>query len=217
MTRLNQPRFLRLAAVLLLLTVLLSAAVQAEEAAGVLTVLLTNKDSTPAKGIDAIVYRVAATDGTLESAFAGSGVSAKALLDTEQDAKNARTLAAYAAAKHCDGTKKRTDANGQAQYPLAEGIYLVRCAEGQAVIFPSFLVRLPLELDGTLYYDVDAFPKAEPAPEPTTPRPTEPNTNPDLPQTGWNPFPALCLAIGGCLFLILGSITLMRSREDKNA
>ena len=113
MTRLNQPRFLRLAAVLLLLTVLLSAVVQAEEAAGVLTVLLTNQDGTPTEGIDAIVYRVAATDGTLEPAFAASGVSAEALLDTEQDAKNARTLAAYAAAQHCDGTKKRTDTDGQ--------------------------------------------------------------------------------------------------------
>lgn len=180
-----------------------------------MTVLLTNKDSTPAKGIDAIVYRVAATDGTLESAFAGSGVSAKALLDTEQDAKNARTLAAYAAAEHCDGIKKRTDANGQAQYPLAEGIYLVRCAEGQAVIFPSFLVRLPLELDGTLYYDVDAFPKAEPAPEPTTPAPTEPNDRPDLPQTGWDPLPAICLAALGAVLLTLGGIGLVRSRKEQ--
>ena len=182
-----------------------------------MTVLLTNQDGTPTEGIDAIVYRVAATDGTLEPAFAASGVSAEVLLDAEQNAKTARTLAAYAATQHCDGTKKRTDADGQAQYPLTEGIYLVRCAEGQAVVFPSFLVRLPLELDGKLYYDVDAFPKAEPAPEPTTPRPTEPNNNPDLPQTGWDPFPALCLAIGGAALLVLGIVTLLRSREDKNA
>ena len=108
----------------------------------------------------------------------------------------------------------RTSSSGEAQASLTEGIYLVVCKDGQSVVFPSFLVRLPLELDGELYYDVDAFPKSEPTPQPTT-APPKPDTPSDLPQTGWDPLPAICLAAVGAMLLVLGGIGLVRSRKER--
>ena len=214
-------RSLRILAALLLLAALLSAAVQAEEQTGSVHVLLTGEDDKPTQGVSVLLYRVADTNGTLSAEFTAAGVSASDFSDTEQQAKLARKLAAYAAEKNCTATKIATDAAGEATFPsLTEGIYLLRCAEGQSVVFPAFLVRLPLELDGKLYYDVDAFPKAEPAPQPdpTAPTsPTEPGGKPSLPQTGWDPLPALLLAGGGLILLCLGVLELIRGRKEPHA
>lgn len=214
-------RSFRILAALLLLAALLSAAVQAEEQTGSVHVLLTGEDGKPTQGISVLLYRVADADGALSANFSATGVTASDLSDTEQQAKIARKLAAYAAEHGCAAKKLTTDAAGEATFAsLQEGIYLIRCADGQSVIFPAFLVRLPLELDGKLYYEVDAFPKSEPAPqpEPTNPTaPTEPNGKPDIPQTGWDPLPALLLAAGGFVLLWLGVLELIRSRKEPHA
>ncbi len=202
----------RALALFMLLAVLLCAAVQAESAAGSLHILLTGQDGTPTQKITVLVYRVADTDGTLTEDFAAAGIDAGTLFETEQEAKTARRLAAFAAEHGCSAEKQPTDATGEATFaPLAEGIYLVRCAEGQSVVFPAFLVHLPLELEGKLYYDVDAFPKSEPAPTPPSPPAPRPDDAPNLPQTGWDPLPTLLLAFGGLVILCLGVIELIRA------
>lgn len=211
----NRFRLLRCMALLLLLTALLGLTANAEEDTGILTVFLTDSEGNAVEEISTAVYRIAAVDGTPETAFASAGLDADALLDAAQDAKNARTLAAFAIAHQCDGMTDRTDAAGEVRYSLREGIYLVRCEEGQHVVFPSFLVRLPLKLNGKDYYEVDAFPKAEPAPGPTPEPSTEPGNRPNLPQTGWDPLPTLVMAAAGVLLLALGSAELLRSRGDR--
>ena len=214
-------RSFRILAALLLLAALLCAVVQAQGETGSVHILLTDEDGKPTQGVSVLLYRVADADGALSADFSAAGVAASDLSDTEQQAKIARKLAAYAAEHGCAAKKLTTDAAGEATFAsLQEGIYLIRCADGQSVVFPAFLVRLPLELDGKLYYDVDAFPKSEPAPqpEPTAPTsPTEPGGKPSLPQTGWDPLPALLLAAGGFVLLWLGVLELIRSRKEPHA
>ena len=170
------------------------------------------KDGTPTQKITVLVYRVADTDGTLTEDFAAAGIDAGTLFEAEQEAKAARRLAAFAAEHDCSAAKQPTDATGEATFaPLTEGIYLVRCADGQSVVFPAFLVHLPLELEGKLYYDVDAFPKSEPAPAPPSPPAPRPDDAPNLPQTGWDPLPTLLLALAGLAILTLGVVELIRA------
>lgn len=103
----------RALALFMLLAVLLCAAVQAESAAGSLHILLTGQDGTPTQKITVLVYRVADTDGTLTEDFAAAGIDAGTLFEAEQEAKAARSLAAFAAEHGCSAENSRPMPRGK--------------------------------------------------------------------------------------------------------
>jgi hypothetical protein len=104
---------------------------------------------------------------TLTDDFAGSG----AVLETEESADTAKTLASYASSKGISGTTLTINTNGKADFKDLEiGVYLIvqnTAASGYEKITP-FLVNIPMLLDGGVayvisteseIYDVEASPK----------------------------------------------------------
>ncbi len=207
---------IRLGALLLALVLLLCAPAQA--ASGSLRVVLTD-GGAPAEGVAVTLYCVSAPE------FSGAGLSGEDLGRERDAAKNARTLAAYAAEQRLAGTEGVTDGKGVLRFDgLEEGVYLVVCAGGQELTFPAFLVSIPLRVGGSTRYDVTSRPKAElaePTPEPgpePEPIPADPGVPPEpapeepmdptdegkLPQTGQDPLPVILLAGGALALFLLG-------------
>lgn len=149
---------------------------------GSISVFLTDDSDLPVGGVGVTLHRVAEPDGTLTARFVGAGVDPAAMASGLDNAKNARTLADYAAAQGISGTVRTTGSDGWARYDdLTEGIYLVLCSAGQSVTFAPYLVYLPTVINGTADYDVESFPKAEDVP-PVIPTPTpgpEPTGSPE--------------------------------------
>ena len=204
---------IRLGALLLALVLLLCAPAQA--ASGSLRVVLKDNGGAPAEGVAVTLYCVSAPE------FSGAGISPEDLGRERDAAKNAWTLAAYAAEQRLAGTEGVTDARGVLRFDgLEEGVYLVVCAGGQELTFPAFLVSIPLRVGGSTRYDVTSRPKAELAeptpepepipadpgvpPEPAPEEPMDPTDEGELPQTGQDPLPVILLAGGALALFLLG-------------
>ena len=208
---------IRLGALLLALVLLLCAPAQA--ASGSLRVVLKDNGGAPAEGVAVTLYCASAPE------FSGAGISPEDLGRERDAAKNARTLAAYAAEQRLAGTEGVTDGKGVLRFDgLEEGVYLVVCAAGQELTFPAFLVSIPLRVGGSTRYDVTSRPKAELAeptpepgpepepipadpgvpPEPAPEEPMDPTDEGELPQTGQDPLPVILLAGGALALFLLG-------------
>lgn len=111
------------------------------------------------------------------------------------------------------GVTKTADDKGKVSFPeLSLGLYLLvqqDAAPGYNPVEP-FLVAVPNLHNGIYLYDVDASPKMELEPAPTTeptepPESTIPTTVPGkLPQTGQNNWPVPVMLIMGMLFVATG-------------
>ena len=208
---------IRLGALLLALVLLLCAPAQA--ASGSLRVVLKDNGGAPAEGVAVTLYCASAPE------FSGAGLSGEDLGRERDAAKNARTLAAYAAEQRLAGTEGVTDGKRLLRFDgPEEGVYLVVCAGGQELTFPPFLVSIPLRVGGSTRYDVTSRPKAELAeptpepgpepepipadpgvpPEPAPEEPMDPTDEGELPQTGQDPLPVILLAGGALALFLLG-------------
>lgn len=124
------------------------------------------------------------------------------------------------------GTTQAVDANGTVKYSdLSAGLYLfVQTGESKTYEkISSFIVSMPLNMNGSWVYDVDASPKVEtitdrtPDTEETSDVPPE-TEKPDhpgkkLPQTGQLKWPIPVLSIAG---VVIFSIGWMMRKEDKS-
>lgn len=171
----------------------------------------------------------------LSGSFAAAGVS----LDDLDSPVLASRLAAYAARRGITGTTKTIGRDGTVVFrDLKPGLYLIvqrEAAPGYYAAAP-FLVTLPMQVNGSYRYDVDASPKAEAGtkddtwtPEDETPKKDDQkqpedskkpedsrkpeNDQPKLPQTGQLNWPVPVLAAAGLFLLLLGRILRGGKRE----
>lgn len=134
--------------------------------------------------------------------------------DIQSDAL-AQKLADYAKENEINGLGKEIDSKGQIAFTVEPGLYLLvqsKAAGGYEAAAP-FLVSVPMNIDGSYVYDVDASPKVEvektPQPSPTpTPKP------PTLAQTGQLNWPVPVLAILGLCLFSLGWLLRFGRKKD---
>lgn len=196
---------------------------------GSIRLIMTYQDA-PIAGGSLTLYRVAAVreaDGFVFSPVAGLedfDFRKEALGDPELPSR----VLAQAKAAGLPGVTKKIGADGTVLFDgLALGLYLLEqtaSAPGFAPVRP-FLVSVPLEENGVLFYDVDATPKPEPlqpvTTEPSGPRestePTEetkPSPTP-LPQTGQLNWPIPLLLVLGGVCLPTGLVLLLTGRRER--
>ncbi len=142
----------------------------------------------------------------LTSEFAASSVS----LEDPASAKTAKALAKFADKQSIHGERATISRKGKAKFTgLRPGLYLLvqyDAAKGYNKVDP-FLVTLPIK-DGDSYtYDVDASPKLELEPAPTTPHSR-------LPQTGQLNWPVPVLSAAGMFLLAAGWWLGHRRKEE---
>ena len=131
-------------------------------------------------------------------------------LEDVADPKLAESLAAYTIEKGITGTTKTIDANGNVTFAeLKPGLYLFVQKEAAPGYYPAnpFLVSLPGKSDTGYEYQVNASPKLELEPKPTTP------PEPTLPQTGQVKWPVPVFAVLGAL--LVGCGVLLRRKESE--
>lgn len=106
--------------------------------------------------------RVTAFDGerhSLTEAFSELGISAETLAG-EGTAEQAEAIYQYLLARELNGTVLLTDDRGAVDFTaLEQGIYLVFERGGQILSFRPYLVCLPTESEGELYYNIASVPK----------------------------------------------------------
>lgn len=170
------------------------------------------------------VHHVADKNGTLLVPYAEAEISAEDMLreNADEQKENAEKLYTFIIENKIAGENLVTDEEGVAPYNnLEEGIYLIYCTDEQ--VFVPFLVSLPTEVDGELYYDVAAVPKhdesqpdlpSEPEPEPQPSTDTE--LDEEVPQTGINEIPMYALMIGGTVITMIGLAELVKGRKEKH-
>ncbi len=134
--------------------------------------------------------------------------------------KAAEMLLRYAQVRQIPAVKLELDAEGKARVEeLPLGVYLVSQTQafpGYELMLPS-LVSVPVEIDGSWVFDVEATPKLEPLVPETTQPATQPSTEPHipgLPQTGQVNWPVPMLFMGGCFLILLG-LCLRKDRRDE--
>lgn len=165
-------------------------------------------------------------DGNYSFVLTGEFSGCEESLEDLDSSELAYRLEKYASANGLTGIEKKIGSDGTVVFSDLElGLYLVvqtRAAAGYGAAAP-FLVSVPMNVDGSYLYDVDAGPKVglpteteSTAPEPVTP--TTPETvlpsstpavstptpdTPTLPNTGQLNWPIPVLAVLGlCLFSI---------------
>ncbi len=161
------------------------------------------------------------------SGFSGCGLSLDNV--TADSTTLASKLAAYVSANHITGASK-TNTNGTVVFDNLElGLYLIVQTTESAGYYTMnpFVVSVPLDVNDTWVYNVDASPKVgvltpqpeepepeEPeTPEPETPEPETPVTTTTLPQTGQLNWPVPVLAVCGLLLIGLGSVLIFSDRR----
>ena len=177
----------------------------------------------PMDGGSLTLYRVgdiAESDGdytfTLVEALKGTGLT----LDNVSDLALAQKLA--------DAAKALTPItaeikNGKVLFDdLEPGLYVVTQSEKQATsgFLPTqpFLISLPRWEEDGYVYDLTAYPKVSPEPEPTettepTTKPPKPN-EPNIPQMGQTNWPVPVLVVGGLMLIVLGGLLRSGKRDE---
>jgi len=129
-----------------------------------LRVTLLDEEQKPISDISVEVCQVARREGesfVLTEEFAGLGLSSQELTAPENTVEAAQQTFQYLLAKELEGMIVPTGERGWADFTeLEEGIYLVFERGGQIVSFQPYLVALPTEQDGQIYYNIHSTPKA---------------------------------------------------------
>lgn len=135
-------------------------------------ILMSQADSsgkqTPYPGISMKLYQIgnaSENNGnvnfTLDSRFAGSGITMDSLTTADKWAAAAQTLAGLAGSSGINAIEGTSDAQGQILFNnLEQGVYLLVQNSGQdrLIISPS-LLTVPLQENGQWIYDVKTYPK----------------------------------------------------------
>lgn len=170
---------------------------------------------TVVSGGNLTLYRVGAVsenDGNYSFVLTGDFKDCGASLDKLQSNELANKLAQYAANKKLTGTTKEIGKDGTASFTDLElGLYLLvqnKAATGYNKV-DSFLVTVPMLENGKYIYDVNASPKVEVKPNPTTPttpstqKPSTPSSS-TLPKTGQLNWPVPILVVSGLVLFSIG-------------
>ncbi len=199
---------------------------------GSISVTMQDSSGTALEGGSLALYQVAEVyvDETLQNSyeliedFADSEVDLEELSDEEL----AETLEVWVDSEELDAYQTaEIGEDGLAVFTeLPVGVYLVvqtEAADGYELV-SSFVVTVPLSVDGTLVYDVDASPKveaAEESPEEATTK-AETEATPDdetevkkastLPQTGAILWPIALLGGAGLVLLCGGGMLTFREK-----
>lgn len=189
---------------------------------GYITVTMTYKDKAVPGGTLTLykVGNVKEDDGNYRFVLTDDFVGSHTSLENIQSDQLAKTLASYASDKEMAGTTKTVGNDGSVDFPNLElGLYLLvqtDAASGYSKANP-FLVSVPMQEDGGYCYEVDASPKVELKPSPTTPYspsvPTKPSS-PSLPQTGQLNWPIPVLAVLGILLFSAGWVLRFGRKRD---
>ena len=128
------------------------------------SIRVTIEDDTGAAVPDLSVElcRVTTFDGehhSLTAEFAELGLSADTIA-REGTAQQAQEVYQYILSRELEGTIHLTNADGAADFAaLEQGVYLVFERGGQILSFQPYLVCLPTEREGELYYHITSVPK----------------------------------------------------------
>lgn len=197
----SNGKWIRFLCLLELLVLALCLPVKAAEMTGSLSVTMMDRE-TPLEGETLVLYRVTDSSGTATHSFRDCDV----LFDAD-------ILLKFANDRGISVVSKCTDGSGMALFEdLEPGLYLVAHSEqlsGHAVMRP-FLLCIPMEIDGTEIWNVEAFPKTE-IPEPETEIPSDTK----LPQTGQRNWLVPVLTAAGLGMVALGQCLNRKSRQDE--
>ncbi len=174
----------------------------------------------PVHGGSLELYQVARWNDEIKGlelceAFAGAGVSAEELFAEDAATK----LSAYAMLQELEGREVEIDENGVGRVEeLPLGVYLTRqehAFPGCEPILPA-LISIPMEVEHSWIFDVEAAPKLEPLIPVTSEVPPPSSTvpvPPDLPPTGQVNWPIPLLIVVGSFLILLG-LCLRKERKS---
>ena len=147
----------------LLLFVSLSISCFAETENGKITVMLQDSEKNSINGVGVSICQVAQLNNTgyyPTAAFETSGISVSSIVNNPDKAA-AQTLADYVTQNNIQ-TISQISENGKTVFSdLSLGIWLVCCDEDSQFTFNPYVVLLPYESQGKLYYEVSSAPKVE--------------------------------------------------------
>lgn len=170
----------------------------------------------PVSGGSLTLYRVGElnAEGTgfvLCSCFVDSGV----VLNEVSDPDKAAALAVYVAQQSIEGITLQND--GSVCFEgLPAGLYLIvqqESAENFEPICP-FLISIPMAVNGTYTFAVNASPKVDLQPMETMETTETADIVPSLPQTGQLKWPIPVLALAGTVLLAFGLLCCAKRKRD---
>ena len=130
---------------------------------GKITVTLEDKEKNDINGTMVYLCRIAELNNTgyyPTTAFESSGISISGIVNNP-DETVAKTIADYVKEKNIE-TLSKVSENGKASFSdLNLGIWIVFCEENSKYTFNPYIVFLPYESKGNLYYEVSSAPKVE--------------------------------------------------------
>ncbi len=130
---------------------------------GSVTVILEDKEKNKIDGVNISLCQIAELNsvGYYPTApFESSGISVSGLVNHPDDLA-AKSVLTFIKEHHIDSLSKITE-NGKAVFSdLSLGIWLVYCEEEGTHTFNPYLVLVPYESGGRLYFEVSGSPKVE--------------------------------------------------------
>ncbi len=160
------------------------------DAKGSITATLTADSGTPADG-ELTLYQAATLKVTADDmvyAYTSDFDGCTASLADPADTALPAELASWVSEHSLTGTAATIGSDGKVTFPdLSVGLYLI-CQTTSSTGFNDinpFVVTVPLDVDGTWVYDVDASPKVEPmTATPNTDNPPDSDNPPDTGKGG---------------------------------
>lgn len=193
---------------LLCLLVLLPVCPAAYAASEVGSLTVTDVDSP------VCLYYAADAGGNLSEIF--ETLPLGNILDDKKAVQNAGALWKYAREQELYDQIETPDASGKILFSALDvGIYLVASYEDD---FLPFLIQVPLRVDGTFTYDVEAKPK-QGGSDPTVPsQPDDPGTpgTGGIPQTGNSVIPMYALLALGTALTFAGLYEMIQGRKENH-
>ena len=130
---------------------------------GKITVTLEDKDKNIINGLEVYFCQIAELNSTgyhLTNAFENSGISISGIVNTPNE-MTAKTIADYIKSNNVSA-KSVISENGKAVVSdLNLGIWIVYPQENSKYTFNPYIVFLPFESNGKLYYEISSSPKVE--------------------------------------------------------
>lgn len=128
-----------------------------------LTVNLENLNSQPVDKISVSISKIADIDSSgyvPAKGFENSGISIPGIVN-DPSATNAETLLKFVKKNNISKISDITKAGKATFSSLETGIWLVFCEDEQEYYFNPYIVFLPYEQDGKLYYEISSNPKTK--------------------------------------------------------